>query len=126
MKKLIDHLNEVSRQRGFKDFFSATDQSPIITVASIVQQAESNFIDSLNVVTEEVPVMIISGIINELNLAEFKHEWDPGMTLFEKVSILTEESGEVAKSANDKDISGLKIELMQTAAVCIRILKTLK
>lgn len=75
--------------------------------------------------------VIIMGIHYELFKAEKKHPTWPVDNLFEQIAILSEEAGEVAKAALDfKDgkapITELKEELMQTAAMCIRILKNLK
>lgn len=74
-------------------------------------------------------LVILSGIIQELIKAEEKHpNWpsDP----FHQLAILTEESGEVAKAILDYQdgkatLRDIKTELMQTAAMCIRILKHL-
>lgn len=75
--------------------------------------------------------VIIMGIHYELYKAEKKHPNWPVDNLFEQVAILSEEAGEVAKAALDyksgkAPLSELKEELMQTAAMCIRILKNFK
>lgn len=74
--------------------------------------------------------VIIIGIHHELKKAEKKHPNWPVSNLFEQVAILSEEAGEVAKAALDfhngtGTIHEFKEELMQTAAMCMRILKHL-
>lgn len=74
--------------------------------------------------------LILLGIHRELRKAEKKHPDWPVDNLFEQVAILSEEAGEVAKAALDYKngrvpIKELKEELMQTAAMCMRLLKNL-
>jgi NTP pyrophosphatase (non-canonical NTP hydrolase) len=69
-------------------------------------------------------------IEKELKRAEKKHpDWPENM--FHQVAILNEESGEVTKAVNDyngdnESLEHLKVELIQTAAMCMRMLKNLK
>lgn len=74
--------------------------------------------------TEMPLAFIMSEIIRELDHAELKHPNWP-TNIFEQVSVITEESGEIAKAANDRDMDELRKELLQTAAMCIRMLKNL-
>lgn len=46
-------------------------------------------------------------------------------TITEWVSILAEETGEVAMAVNDKDWGNLRVELIQVAAVCVSLLEHL-
>lgn len=66
----------------------------------------------------------ISMIIDELQKAEVKHD-NTGCSLFEWVSILTEEVGEFAQAINDKDYTNAETEAAQIGAVSMRILKYL-
>lgn len=43
---------------------------------------------------------------------------EPGCSVFQSVSILTEELGEVARAVNERDRENLKEELVQVAACC--------
>jgi NTP pyrophosphatase (non-canonical NTP hydrolase) len=64
------------------------------------------------------------GVMEALRHAEKKHpHWSTNT--FEQVSIITEEAGEITKAANDGDHQGMKTELYQTAAMCLRMLKNL-
>jgi NTP pyrophosphatase (non-canonical NTP hydrolase) len=60
-----------------------------------------------------------------LELCLKKHPDWPTNT-FHQVAILSEEAGEIAKAANDRDTQGIKTELYQTAAMCLRMLKNMK
>ena len=58
-----------------------------------------------------------------------KHSYFP-TNIFEQLSIMIEEAGEVAKAVNDFKFSGgsiscVKDELYQTAAMCLRMLNNL-
>lgn len=73
---------------------------------------------------------IIEGIQNELKKAKEKHPAYPTQ-LFAQLAILTEEAGEVAKACNDLDegvicLDEVEVELMQTAAACIRMLENIQ
>lgn len=73
---------------------------------------------------------IISNILDELNKAKIKYpEWPDD--IIHQVSIMNEESGESIRAAlnhiyHNEDISELKKELIQTAAMCIRCLERLQ
>lgn len=74
--------------------------------------------------------LILLGIHRELRKAEKKHPDWSNHDLFHQVVIMHEEAGEVAKAAIDfhngtGTIHEFKEELMQTAAMCMRILKNL-
>lgn len=80
--------------------------------------------------SSEMAVIVI-GVIEELRKAEKKHDWPDNLDLFHQVCIMQEESGEVAKAALDfhngsGTIEEFKTELMQTAAMCFRILKNME
>lgn len=72
---------------------------------------------------------IIIDILNELEKAENKHpDWP--LDLIHQVSIMNEEAGEAIRAAlqvvyENGKISELKKELIQTAAMCIRVLSHL-
>jgi len=44
---------------------------------------------------------------------------------FEQFTIIQEELGEVAMALNDRNIEHAKIELIQTAAMCMRMIENL-
>lgn len=72
---------------------------------------------------------ILAGIQRELKYAETKHP-DFAKDLVHKAAVLAEEAGEAVRATllheyEGGDIEEVKIELLQTAAVCIRILKEL-
>lgn len=84
----------------------------------------------MNVESPEMAVFII-GVMEELRKAEKKHPDWSGYDLFGQVCIMQEEAGEVTKAVLDfhngtGTMEEFKIELMQTAAMCLRILKNLK
>lgn len=72
---------------------------------------------------------IIDETVAELNKAEAKHpSWPEDVV--HQVSIMNEESGEAIRAAlqivyEDGNIKDLKTELIQTAAMCFRILKNM-
>ncbi len=75
--------------------------------------------------------VIIIGVVEELRKAEKKHPDWSGYDLFGQVCIMQEEAGEVSKAVIDfhngsGTIQEFKVELMQTAAMCMRILKNLE
>lgn len=65
----------------------------------------------------------------ELKRAEKKHpEWP--VNIYEQLAIVTEEAGEVAKAVlhynhENGSLQNVKDELIQTAAMCMRMLKNL-
>ena len=68
-------------------------------------------------------------IERELKYAEKKHP-DFAKDLVHKTAVLAEEAGEAVRAAlmheyEDGSIEDVKLELLQTAAVCIRILREL-
>lgn len=70
-------------------------------------------------------------VLLALRDAERKHPNWPSDNIFEQISILTEEVGEMAMAANDlkhgkATIHDLRNEAYQAAAVCFRILKNLE
>lgn len=72
---------------------------------------------------------IYEKIENELKRAQKLHPLFPA-DLIHQVAIVSEESGEAMKAALDhyyfgKPIEDVKTELIQTAAVCVRVLKQL-
>lgn len=72
---------------------------------------------------------IIKKITDELERAEALHPDYPN-DIYKQLAIITEESGEVAKSVLHYEYEGgslqdIKDELVQTAAMCIRMLKNL-
>ena len=73
---------------------------------------------------------ILFEILNELERAEINHPLWPKCNI-KRSAIMLEEAGEVIREANCIDegkgsIENLKIELTQTAAMCIRMLKEIK
>lgn len=69
-------------------------------------------------------------IERELDRAKMKHPSYP-TNLFAQSSIMLEEAGEVAKAVNDymwggAPIMDIKLELVQTAAMCARMIETLQ
>ena len=66
---------------------------------------------------------ILEWILVERNRQDVIHPFFPSKD-FEKLSILLEEVGEVAKALNEKDEENLKEELIQVAAVCMRWLES--
>lgn len=72
---------------------------------------------------------IISAILAELHRAEQLHpDWPTD--LIHQIAIMSEEAGEVIKAGNDVtfsegDIDDVRAELIQTAAMCIRVYKNL-
>lgn len=71
----------------------------------------------------------MSEIAAELAAAEAKHPVWPA-SMFHKLSIMQEEAGEVAKAMNDyctgkATMRDIRMEVIQTAAMCIRMLKNL-
>lgn len=72
---------------------------------------------------------IYKKIDNELKIAKEKHPNYP-IDMFKQLTIMQEESGEVSKALLDyhsgKDnIENVEIELLQTAAMCVRMLESL-
>jgi NTP pyrophosphatase (non-canonical NTP hydrolase) len=70
-----------------------------------------------------------SPIESELKRAEIKHP-DYPIDMFRQVAIMNEESGEVTKAVLDYHYEGgsiehIKEELIQTAAMCMRMLMNL-
>lgn len=68
-------------------------------------------------------------IQSELERAKTKHPNFPN-DIFQKLAIMQEEVGEVAKAVNEYHFSGgslqdVKDELIQTAAMCVRMLESL-
>lgn len=76
---------------------------------------------------------IIHAILDERGAQQEKwqgdHEWgwgdcsSPGVEMSTKVVVLTEECGEVARALLDKNVEGMRRELIQVAAVCVAILE---
>lgn len=68
---------------------------------------------------------ICGEICNELEHAIAKH---PGFTtdLIHQVAIMAEEAGEAIQAANDGDIEQVKKELLQTAAMCVRVILNMR
>lgn len=74
---------------------------------------------------------IIEKILHELRKAEYKHPNWPQGQLCKQVAIVSEEAGEVAKAVlqyedESGSLSEIEEELLQTAAMCIRMLKNLR
>ncbi len=63
-------------------------------------------------------------IESELERAKAIHPEFP-TNVFEQFTIIQEELGEVAMALNDKDIKHAKLELIQTAAMCMRMIENL-
>ena len=71
----------------------------------------------------------LNSVVDELKRAKQKHPDYPG-DMFEQLAIMTEEAGEVAKAVlqykrEGGDLQDVKDELVQTAAMCIRMLENL-
>lgn len=79
----------------------------------------------INLESPEMAVIIIE-VVEELRKAEAKHPDWPIDNIFEQVSIISEEAGEIAKAVNDRDLLGAKTEAKQTIAVCLRFLLNLE
>ena len=79
--------------------------------------------------SEKDRLMQFKPVLDELTRAEKKHpEWPEDM--FRQVAIMNEEAGEVTKAVlhlhyENGSIEKVKEELVQTAAMCMRILKNL-
>lgn len=74
--------------------------------------------------------LIFEAIKNELTKAELKHP-DYPECMFRQVAIMNEEAGEVTKAVlhyhyEDGNLYQVRKELVQTAAMCIRMLINLK
>lgn len=72
---------------------------------------------------------IISAILKEVETAEAKYSWE-NTNLIKQALVLLEEAGEVAQAVNNLDekngtIEQVRTELIQTAAMCFRMLKGL-
>ena len=72
---------------------------------------------------------IINEILIELQRAESRHRVFP-IDIIRQVAIMSEESGEVVRAANQFDNEGgsledVRKELIQTAAACIRVIENL-
>lgn len=70
---------------------------------------------------------ILEAITQELGSAEIKHPDFP-TSIFRQLAIMQEEAGEVTKAVlhfhyEDGTIEHIKEELIQTAAMCVRMLK---
>ena len=73
---------------------------------------------------------ISTEIATELERAKKKHPNWPA-DIFQQLAIMQEEAGEVTKAVLDyhfekKSISDVKCELIQTAAMCVRMLENLR
>lgn len=74
---------------------------------------------------------IFSDIKQELEKAKKKHPFFP-LDAVGRCSIMMEEAGEAVQAANDvvwgdiDDTANLKTELLQTAAMCVRILEAIE
>jgi cyanate lyase len=73
---------------------------------------------------------IINRILMRLQEAEVKHPGFP-MDMVHRVSIMIEEAGEAMRATlqheyENGSIAAIKIELEQTAAMCIRILESIE
>jgi len=71
---------------------------------------------------------VLSAVIKELYLSS-KYNWE-GYSISDMTCVLLEEAGEVAKAVNDHKqhgapIQDIKDELVQTAAMCLKMLKHL-
>jgi NTP pyrophosphatase (non-canonical NTP hydrolase) len=71
----------------------------------------------------------INHIVDELKSAKLKHP-DYPEDMFEQLAIMSEEAGEVAKAVlqykrEGGDLQEVKDELVQTAAMCIRMLENI-
>lgn len=68
-------------------------------------------------------------VMTELSNAEYKHSWE-SKPIVKQALILSEEAGEVSRAVNQYDDEGgsiedVRSELIQTAAMCYRMLKNL-
>lgn len=73
--------------------------------------------------------LVIEKIIEELKRAEEKHPVYPS-NIFEQLAIMQEEAGEVTKAVlhqkyENGSLEEVENELIQTAAMCIRMLKNM-
>ena len=71
----------------------------------------------------------IVSVLSELHRAEALHSWE-GNSIIKNALILSEEAGEVSKAVLQYDeeggsIEAVKLELVQCAAMCFRMLKNL-
>lgn len=101
----------------------AESYEPIIINKAIEPQVNQ----FINVMKNKIEV---KAILLELEAAETKHPNWPD-NIFEQVTILQEEAGEVSKAVlqwmrESGNIHEVRKELRQTAAMCIRMLKNLK
>ena len=81
-------------------------------------------------ITDVLPPGIIRDILLELKRAKEKHPFFP-LDAVGRCSIMMEEAGEAVQAANDVmwangDKEHLKTELIQTAAMCLRILEAME
>lgn len=73
---------------------------------------------------------IIYQIKKELNRAKKKHPYFP-TDIVHQVAIMNEEAGEAVRAANNYEYHGgvkenIRVELIQTAAMCIRCLENME
>lgn len=73
---------------------------------------------------------ILFDIEKELEKAKKKHPFFP-LDAVGRCSIMMEEAGEAVQAANDvvwgdSDTANLKVELLHTAAMCVRILEAME
>lgn len=73
--------------------------------------------------------LVIEKIVEELKRAEEKHPVYPN-NIFEQLAIMQEEAGEVTKAVlhhtyENASLEDVRDELIQTAAMCIRMLKNM-
>lgn len=89
----------------------------------------ANMISTISI-TDVLPPGIIRDILVELKKAKEKHPFFP-LDAVGRCSIMMEEAGEAVQAANDivwgdGDKEKLRIELLHTACVCVRILETME
>lgn len=93
---------------------------------------DKEFVEMMNAYSPVQPFnnkTIHTLVVKELRSAEYKHSWE-GNSIVKNALILAEEAGEVARAVLQYDeeggsIEAVRNELIQTAAMCYRMLKNL-
>lgn len=81
--------------------------------------------------TDNYPTTVALAVLNELERAKKKYpEFPTGIV--RQVAIMAEEAGEAIREANNieygqnGDLDALRTELIQTAAMCLRVIENMK
>lgn len=81
--------------------------------------------------TDNYPTTVALAVLNELERAKKKHPEFPS-GIVRQVAIMAEEAGEAIREANNieygqnGDLDALRTELIQTAAMCLRVIENMK